>query len=223
MSKRHGAREQKRLAKQKAKRTDKRRQLARASSTNPAIRFQSAASWPIVETLEPESLWKQGIGNLIIARRAPNGRILMGIFLVDAYCLGVKDALWKDATEAEYRAIVAKLAGSSGRQRNISPERFSKLVYCAVDYAQSLGLPPHPDFHTTRHLMDGIDPSLCEDQFEFGKNGKPFYVAGPPDSPAKARMVAERVNAAGGHYVVPMHGSMPIGLLEDEDDDAEYV
>jgi hypothetical protein len=118
------------------------------------------------------------------------------------------------------------LTEKNGRQRNISPERFSKLVHCAVDYAQSLGLPPHPDFHTTRHLMDGIDPSLCNDEFEFGKNGKPFYVAGPYDSPAKARMVAERVNAAGGHYLIPVGGSTRLGLIDDndrEEDDAEYA
>ena len=221
MSKRHGAREQKRVAKQKAKRTEKRRQLARASSKNPAIRFQSAASWPIVATLEPESLWSQGIGSLIIARRAPNGRIVMGVFLVDTYCLGVKDALWKEVGDADYKTLVAKFAGNGGPQRDISPERLSKLVHCAVDYAQSLGLPPHPDFHAVRHLMDGIDPSQCDDEFEFGKDGKPCYISGPNDSPAKARMVAHRVQAAGGHSTILIDGPMPFGLLEEEDEDAE--
>ncbi|HWB08147.1 MAG TPA: hypothetical protein VG826_02795 [Pirellulales bacterium] len=219
MSKRHGAREQKRLAKQKAKRAEKRRQSARASSRNPAIRFQSAASWPIVAAIEPERLWSRGIGNLIIARRAPNSRIVMGVFLVDTYCLGVKDVFWKEVGDEDYKAVLTKLAGSGGPQRNISPERFSKLVHCAVDYAQSLGLPPHPDFHTVRHLMDGIDPSLCHDELEFGKNGKPFYFPGPHDSLAKAQMVAQRVQAAGGEYVMLIDGATPFGLLEDEDDD----
>jgi hypothetical protein len=219
MAKRHGAREQQRLAKQKAKRADKRRQLARASSKNPAVRFQSAASWPIVAALEPESLWSQGIGSLIIARRAPNSRIVIGVFLVDTYCLGVKDVLWKEVGNTEYEDVVAKFARNGGPQRNISPERFSKLVHCAVDYAQSLGLPPHPDFHAVRHLMDGIDPSLCDDEFEFGKDGKPFYIAGPHDSPAKAYMVAQRAQAAGHHSMIPLDGPMPFGLLEDEDGD----
>lgn len=218
MSKRHGTREQKRLAKQKAKRAEKRRQLAKTSSKNPAIRFQSAASWPVAETLEPVELWDRGIGNLIIARRSPNGRIVMGAFLVDVFCLGVKNALWKEVGDAEYKAIVNKLAGSGGPNRNISPERFSKLVHCAVDYAQSFGIPPHPDFLTTRHLMDGIDPSLCDDEFEFGKDGKPFYIAGPYDSPGKSRLVAERINAAGGHYFVPVQESEMLGLIKDEDE-----
>jgi hypothetical protein len=221
MAKRHGAREQKRRAKQKAKRNEERRQLARATSKNPAVRFLSASSWPIVATLEPKGLWDMGIGNLIIARRAPGGRIVVGAYLVDVFCLGVKDALWKEVSEAEYKSLVAKFAVNGGPQRAISPERFSKLVHCAVDYAQSLGVPPHPDFHTTRHLMDGIDPSLCTDEFEFGRNGKPLYIAGPYDSPAIASMLANRSRAAGGQYLVDVDRSLPLEQDPHEFEDDE--
>jgi hypothetical protein len=213
MAKRHGPREQKRAAKQKAKRNEKRRQLARATSKNPAVRLLSAASWPIVATLEPESLWDVGIGNLVIARRAPGGRLLVGVYLVDAFCLGVKNALWKEVSETEFQAMLGKMTASGGRQRPIAPERFAKLVYCAADYAQSQGISPHPDFHTVRHLMDGIDPSLCADEFQFGHNGKPLYIEGPNDSAAVARMLAARVNARGGQ---PLAGPRPLELDYEE-------
>ncbi|HVA45922.1 MAG TPA: hypothetical protein VNH11_06000 [Pirellulales bacterium] len=216
MSKRHGSREQKRAAKHKSKRDEKRRQVARATSNNPAVRLLSAASWPLVVTLEPEQLWDVGIGSLLIARRAPGGRLVVGIYLVDVFCLGVKDAFWRDVGEAEYKAMLDKLTSHGRPQRAIAPERFAKLVYCAVDYAQSLGISPHPDFHTTRHLMDGIDPSLCTDEFEFGQNGKPCYMAGPNDSPAIAHMLAGRINAAGGHFLIPVSGSMPFDLDDDD-------
>lgn len=51
--------------------------------------------------------------------------------------------------------------------------------------------------------MDGIDPSLCHDEFEFGRDGRPYYIAGPHDSPEKQRMIANRIHAAGGHFMVP--------------------
>lgn len=203
MARKHGARQQKRLAKQKAKRADRRKQLARSTSNNPAIRFLSAAAWPIVATLEPESLWEKGIGNMVIARRAPGGRIVAGVFLLDVYCLGVKDAFWRELGEAEYKSLVVEMAEKVGPFRDVSPERFSKLVHCAADYAQSFGLPPHPDFRNTRHLMDGIDPSLCHDEFEFGRNGRPYYIAGPNDSYQRMRMVVDCMNAIGGHYIIP--------------------
>lgn len=203
MASRHGAREQKRLAKQKSKRNERSRQLARATSKNPAIRLRAAASWPIIATLEPERLWSAGIGSLVIARRGLGGRCIVGGYLVDVFCMGVKDAFWREMSEHDYETLLSKLRVSGGPQRAITPERFAKLVYCAVDYAQSLGISPHADFHTARHLMDGIDPSLCADEFEFGKDGKPCYIAGPHDSPSVARMLAERVDASGGHFVIP--------------------
>jgi hypothetical protein len=135
----------------------------------------------------------------------------VGVYLVDVFCLGVKDALWKDLSEAEYRTLLGKLTVNGGPQRPIAPERFAKLVYCAADYAQSLGIAPHPDFHTTRHLMDGIDPSLCADEFEFGQNGRPLYIEGPNDSPAIARMLAGRVNPGGGDFL-PIAGPRPLEL-----------
>lgn len=219
MSKRHGAREQKRLAKQKAKRKDKRRELARATSKNPAIRLTAAVHWPIVATLEPERLWQAGIGSLVIARRAPGGRIVAGVFLVDVFCLGVKDVFWRDLSEADYKNLLAGIARAGGPLRDISPERFSKLVHCAVDYAQSFGLPPHPDFHAVRHLMDGIDPSRCDDEFEFGERGTPHYIAGPKESFQTARMLARRVAGAGGHYTIPVGGASLIDGAEFGDDE----
>lgn len=204
MANRHGARQQKRLAKQKSKRNERSRQLGRATSKNPAIRLRAAASWPIIATLEPERLWSTGIGTLVIARRALGGRRMVGAFLVDVFCMGVKDAFWREVSEREYETLLSKLTATGGPRRAITPERFAKLVYCAVDYAQSLGISPHADFHTARCLMDGIDPSLCPDEFEFGQDGKPLYIAGPHDSPSVARMLAERVNASGGHFVIPL-------------------
>ena len=206
MAKRHNAREQKRLAKQKSKREERRRQLVRATSKNPAIRLRSAASLPVVAAHEPERLWSAGIGSLTIARRASSGRLVVGVYLVDVFCMGVKDAFWKELSEIEYKTLLSKLVANGGPLRAISPERFAKLVDCAVDYAQSLGISPHPDFHTARHLMDGIDPALCADEFEFGQKGKPLYIAGPHDSPSVARMLAHRVDAAGGHFVIPFDG-----------------
>lgn len=211
MAKQHGARQQKRLVKQKAKRAEKQRQLARATSNNPAIRLRAAAEWPVVAALEPEHLWDTGIGNLLIARRAPGGRIVVGAFLVDVFCLGVKDAFWKETSQTDYEAMVERVEQRS-RLLEISPERFSKLVYQSVDYAQSVGLPPHPDFHSTRHILDGIDPSLCVDEFEFGQKGKPYYIRGPSESLAKARAIASRVNAAGGHYIIPVDPATASGL-----------
>jgi hypothetical protein len=220
MAKRHGAREQKRLAKQKSKRAEKRRQHARRESHDPTIRLQDADRWPVSAALIPDNLWSTGIGNLVIARRMPGGRLACGLFLVDVFCLGVKDATWKILSESELKEL-RKHIEEHGKLQDVPPEYFAKLIYRAVDYAQSLGFPPHRDFRHAQRLLAGIDPSQCPDEFEFGENGRPHYVAGPKESPLKARSIVERVAAQGGHYTLPLSPS-DLDDLEILDDDYEY-
>ena len=90
MAKKHGAKQQKRLAKQKAKRLEKRSLLFRRSWKDPTIRLQAAEKWPVVQSLVGASLWYQGIGYLVIARQEPEGGLSYAVFLVDVYCLGVE-------------------------------------------------------------------------------------------------------------------------------------
>jgi hypothetical protein len=224
MSKRHGAREQKRLARQKSKRQEKRRQLARRDSSNPTLRLKDADRWPVAATLVPDNLWSTGIGNLVVSRRMSGGRLACGLFLVDVFCLGVKDATWKILSESEFKEI-RKQIEEHGRLQDVPPEYFAKLIYRAVDYAQSLGFSPHRDFRHVQRLLAGIDPSQCPDEFEFGQDGLPHYIAGPKDSLLRARSIAERVAAQGGHYMMPLSPADldDLEILDDyEYDDDEF-
>jgi hypothetical protein len=206
MSKKHGAREQTRLAKQKAKRESRRRQLALRSSSNPAIRLAAADRWPVAASLVPENLWSMGLGNLLIARRTPEGQLACGIFLVDVFCLGVKDAVWKIVGSTQFNSLRRELE-AHGRLENVTPEHFAKLVYRAADYGQSLGFPPHRDFRHAQQLLAGIDPSQCPDEFEFGREGRPLYIRGPSESMDEARIIAARVQGHGGDYALPLQSS----------------
>lgn len=201
MSKQHGSREQKRLAKQKAKREASRRQVARRNSPDPTIRLKAADAWPIVASVVPENLWTMGLGNLIVARKMPDGQLACAVFLVDVYCLGVKNALWKILGQSEFHALCRKL-DANGRLVEVTPEYFAKLVYRAADFGQSLGFPPHPDFRHAQRLLAGIDPSQCPDEFEFGQEGRPLYIRGPAETIDEARIIAARVQALGGDYAV---------------------
>jgi hypothetical protein len=223
MPKQHGAREQKRLAKQKAKREIKRRQLARSNSPDPTVRLKAADRWPIVASLVPENLWDLGLGNLLIARRTPDGQLACANFLVDVFCLGVKDATWLIVGPGQFNEIRGRL-NERGRFKEVTPEHFAKLVYCAADFGQSLGFPPHRDFRHAQKLLAGIDPSQCPDDFEFGQEGRPVYIRGPFESMDDARIIAARVRAIGGDYVVPLRPSEAgfelMAGVEDMDHDA---
>jgi hypothetical protein len=214
------ARRQKQLAKKKAKRDEKRTQMARQSSDNPLIRLAEAESWPIVDALVPETLWSRGIGQLILTRRLPDGRLALGNFLVDVFCLGVKNAYWKIISEWDFDSLRRRLA-EMGPLYAATPEQFAKLVLGAVDYAQAIGFPPHPDFRHAKLLLAGIDPSKCTDTFTFGKDGKPFYINGPHDSPEKIKIIMHKIRLAGGEsMVIAEEGSEQMLALAESHDDA---
>lgn len=206
MSKQHGSREQKRLAKAKAKRVAKRRQAARRNSPDPTIRLMGADGWPIAACVAPENLWDMGLGHLVIARKTPDGQLACAIFLVDVYCLGIKNAMWTILGQSEFRDLCRKLEGEA-RLAPVTPEHLAKLIYCAADYGQSLGFPPHRDFRHAQRLLAGIDPSQCPDEFEFGKEGRPLYIRGPGETLNEARMIVARVQAQSGDYVLPLRDS----------------
>jgi hypothetical protein len=210
------ARRQKQLAKKKAKRDDKRTLIARQSSENPLIRLAPAESWPIVNSLVPESLWASGIGQLLLARRLPDGRLAVANFLVDVFCLGVKNAYWNIISEWEFDKLRRKLEGM-GPLHSATPEQFAKLIYGAVDYAKALGLAPHPEYKHAKLLLAGIDTSHCTDIFTFGKDGKPLFINGPRDSPEKIKIIMHKIRTAGGDFML-VDGD-PTGSPNELDED----
>src|SRR5262245_33759888 len=170
MAKKHGAKQQKRLAKQKAKRQAKRSILARHSSKDPTIRLQRTEKWPVIQAFVSTELWDEGIGYLVLARQEPEGGTVFASFLVDVFCLGVKDAFWRAGTMEEFHELVREMEKVQDMSF-INPACLVKIVKGAVEYAQSFGFSPHPDYRRTSLLLEGIDPSTCPEEYEYGKDG----------------------------------------------------
>jgi len=223
MAKQHGARQQKKIAKQKAKRAEKRFSLFQRTSKDPTIRLRQAAKWPVVQALAAVDLWKDGIGSLAIARQESEESLVFSVFLVDVYCLGVKNAFWRPGTPGEFNELLAKMEETQ-TMRAITPACLVKIVQGAVAYAQSFGFPPHPDYRHAAKLLEGIDPAACEQKFTFGRDGKPFYIQGPHESLAQAEAIMKRVADEGGHFMIGGPASEwedLDGEIEDERDEFE--
>jgi hypothetical protein len=219
MSKNHGARQQKRAAKQKAKRSAKRAMLLRRDSKDPTVRLERAGEWPVVSGLVGDELWDTGIGYLSIAREQSDGQLIIATFLVDVYCLGVKNAFWLAGTRQDLQNLIQKMETIQS-MRAVSPACLVAIVKGAVEYAQSFGFAPHPDYRHAAMVLDGIDPSFCSEQFTFGCGGKPVYVQGPNESPAMAMAITERVRQAGADFMIGWPGASvrePAAIEDDFD------
>jgi yecA family protein len=140
--------------------------------------------------------WREaGNINLIVARIRPN-QVEIGGFLTDCWCLGVKDALYtKD--ETDFEAFVEERLPDEFRER-IHPACAKKLIDGAVAYAEQLGFAPHRDYRKARRVLGGIDTAVCTEEFTFGKDGKPFYVASETDSQERINRVIAILKARCG-------------------------
>lgn len=151
---------------------------------------------PTYECLMPRALFEIGLGNVVVARELAAGKIAMVTFLLDVFCLGVKDVAFGLCGVSEYRYRTR--FASDGSFETLSPATARALVEGAVAYAQRFGLPPHHDYHLACRIFAGIDPRLADRVFSYGKEGKPLYISGPRDTPAKSRWVLATLERACG-------------------------
>ncbi|QZZ21749.1 DNA-binding response regulator [Leptothermofonsia sichuanensis E412] len=131
-----------------------------------------------------DPLESDGVGGLaeIFVTRIERNQYLVGSYLVDYWCLGVKDTFGpRKMDRIKYEALIQKAyAGFSQRYREITLEQAQAVIFGAVDYAARFGLKPHRDFEQTKaHLGPRLETLM---ELEFGKDGKPFYISGPYDN-----------------------------------------
>src|SRR5207247_285048 len=122
----------------------------------------------------------------------------------------VKDAMVDIITRYDYDTRIVRKMRAECPSEELSPEAARKLVEGAVEYARGLGLPPHPDFQRAKLIFGAIDPAECMQEFKFGKDGKPCFIAGPYDSPQRCRQIMNALERSCGpegyHFVAPMEG-----------------
>lgn len=197
---------QKRLAKKSAKRKQKKCLIV---ASNNMSKMDNFAKMPIHECLINESLFETGIGNVILCRKNPECDFVVGVFLVDVFCLGVKDAHFTYLLSKDFDSLKSNTA-NYGELRNIAPSHARKLVENCVAYAKDLGFEPHKDYSKASRIFGNIDPGDCEDEFTFGKDGKPFFVAGPYDSTVKCNNIMKTLESKCGegnyNYTLPLSG-----------------
>lgn len=199
---------QKKLERRACKRKAKHHEMVKAKHAGIPERLAAASKYPILVTWVSDVLWEEGIGWVCVSRELPNGTVAYVLFLIDRFCLGVKDAMAEITGRFTYDSRIEREMRSRFSAKNITPAAARKLVEDAVAYANRLGLPPHPDYHKFRHIFGDIDPQACTEEFEFGKNGKPFFVAGPYDSPERCAHILKTLEAScgpGGYeYLIPV-------------------
>ena len=189
---------QKQLSKKKAKERQKHKQIARQKQelTSLAGKMAFASGGRVVHCSVTSSINETGIGNVAICREAPDGTIALASFLVDIHCLGIKNALGALLEPAQARESMQSL-----RQKelaDIAPGVARGLVEGAVEYGRENGFEPHADYRRVAPIFGDIEAKSIEGLFEFGRDGKPFFMSGPYDDRARCQQILRTLEAKRG-------------------------
>jgi hypothetical protein len=213
-------RRQKKLEKKKAKKNAQRRELARREAGGLAARIERESKAPILHCVATSNVTTGGLGEVLVSRRLSHGNVAFVVFLLDVYCLGVKDVIVNIFPEAHYRKTVYEKLAAQYTLIKMQPECARKLVEGAVRYALDLGLPPHADYRIARHIFGDISAEACTVEFSYGKDGKPLFIAGPYDDAAKCRrilrLMEKHCGPGGSHYMVPVPPDTLVKIIEEE-------
>ena len=221
MGKDKKAKQQKRAqksAKAKTRKTQHKKQIMAQGGGVPTA-WRGALHAPLYECWEPVDLFahNKGLGTIVITRKTEQRQILIANFLVDVFCLGVKDAFIRLVREPEYRDFLQQLRMRESL-KPISPERARKLVEEAEGYALDLGFKAHRDYQKAKKIFGDINPDDCPDEFAFGQNGLPLYIAGPFDNPRTQERIIKTLTDTRGpdgfHFVAAPGGKPQMGFLE---------
>ena len=118
-------------------------------------------------------LTEYGLGHVIVTRNHTGGKVSMADYLVDIYCLGVKDSFYRLRMEDyEVEDIVDQLDA-----KECSYHEAHNWVYGAIAFAEEAGIEPDKSFHLTQYMLEEDNDEIPLIEYEYGKDGKHFLVA----------------------------------------------
>ena len=178
-------------------------------------------SLPIGECLINKDWREDGIAQIFIIREHSNENITVGMYLVDIFCLGVKDTFFRfNVSTKEYEDVVNQVS----QEMEFDPIDYvlaHNIIYGAIGYAEEYGFLPHKDFTKTTHfILEEDDDNIELMDLEFGHNGKPFLIIHDEDQPFRSYLhtLEETAGVGNFEYILPIGNSSDNFDNEGNDD-----
>jgi hypothetical protein len=163
------------------------------------LTVQGHPDWPGIDVpADLDDLGSSGLVTVLVAVERGGSKVSVCGFLVDAYCLGVKNALGpRGLGRRKLPGFVHQYFDAYDEPPVPAPLDLARhLVFGAVAYARELGFEPHPDFAAAAAYLE---PWTGPSAISFGLNGRPYFVSGPHDNAASVLKTLER-SAGEGNF-----------------------
>lgn len=141
---------------------------------------EKARALPIGKCYIAPSDWqKEGMAHVIVSRVRPSGNLVMAIFLVDTFCLGVKDAdYYENITTSDFEEYLNNYKNGMELEE-ISYNEAHNIIYGAMAFAEEGGIKPVKEFNPAGYILEEDTEDIPLIEYDFGKNGKHFLMVNP--------------------------------------------
>lgn len=154
---------------------------------------------PIYKCWIMEDWDKIGKSHVIVSRKHVNENISFCFYLVDLFCLGVKDTFFHFNTAESDLMDRIQEENDEVQFKEIPYTLAHNIIFSAVEFAEEYGFQPHKDFiRTTKFFLEEDDDEIEFMDIECGKNGKPFYIRSESEDDASAQRIINQLKRTAG-------------------------
>lgn len=179
------------------------------ASQSPQTILRNARTYPLYECLISDT-WQQdepGLVQIVLARQQPDGNICFGVYLVDKYLLGLKNTFARaNYSRSRYQDEIYNGIFAKVKSQKCPLELAHQMIYQSIDYAAQFGFEPEKDFAISQLLLQPRGELEEPYHLTFGRNGKPFFVAGPRDNAQRIIRQLEKTAGPGNYDYIAMLG-----------------
>ena len=192
----------KKRSKQKAASEHRSHQQASMSISAQSPIIRRAREFPLYECWISANWQKDDLGlvEIVLARQQPDGDICFGTYLVDKFCLGLKNTFARAGfSRTRYHDEVPGKIFHEMKSIQCPVELAHQMIYASIDYAAQFGFTPEKDYALTQYML--APRGELEEPYDltFGRNGKPFFVAGPYDNATRIIKQLEKTVGPGNY------------------------
>ena len=186
------------IAVKRARKAQRRKQVvaqkrrAEVLEASLPARVLRAANAPIQHCFLTESVFDIGMGTLVLARGATPHHISLSSFLIDVFCLGIKDVMF-ESVESEVFEMYMDATDVGSPMVSVDPSYARKLLRDLAAWSQSIGFAPHRDFAVVERMFGDVSADASDAIFRFGRDGKPVYIPGPIETAPLIRRRIEQL------------------------------
>ena len=149
------------------------------------------------------SLFEVGEGYVIVTRKHTGGKISFADYLIDTYCVGVKNSFYKLRIEEDEFEDFLNRASEEDNLIECSYEEAHNIVYGAVEFAGEADIDPDKSFALSRYMLEEDTEDVPLIEYEFGKDGKHFLVASSGFEASKHLPKLKKTYGTDFRYIVP--------------------